>query len=1022
MRRIFALLLGIILLFSFNTNVAAQQRPTITPLMGGFTFPNQIVEEHPVAFRANSTDCAINFTRYYKYYSFKANFDMVFAFDLIAQSSDFRFVVWKLPKGRAAESIFDNNTTIRPHRTVENANLIKGMAETEAEICEGYSTPNNNGYVKAFAQDEALLKDETVVIAVYGNRVTDPFDIKINVAEERELNVFNNRCDNEGYTANEILSALVNATASTNITLYRDSTFQQVIPTSENITTAQTIYAQVRDANGKLIYIYSIPLSFRPNYTFQFNPVNYQVCNFEFLVDFEDLIRKGVVHNGNSADFEVNWVFVEGSRYEDGQIVYLGLNSSEATVEVTYIGTDLCPTTSTFNFTINNVNFIPPASPRISTCSDTYGIDINEFKRLLQLSNEYDLKLYSSTGVEIQNGTYINITDGINTIQYEAIHITTQCRSTRGTIEIEKLSTLPIVDVSLNTCLEDFSTELVQQKILELKNGTNANLNYYHLGQFIQEEELPTIMLMYRHGNIEARVADGCGGSKTIRYSITQSSLNPIEEVYIHSEVCQDINTVINYTQNQLIGIALQNIENAGATSQYNFRFMDEEGNEITSIENLKEERVITVIVKKGNEECSTRFQLKLNRFNQPVVPEASRELTATCDNTITFTAALLEELFGADIHRYQTSVELNRAYALNFNGNNQVVFSISFYEDVNCQVTREIIINKGSDLNVDLTTLQQEILAHPYRFCGEVNRIDIENYLESYINQILTLYPNLRLSESIATYANQMIANNGNVMIELSDPLQCGTKEVRFTYQPYPMPTLDLDPVVTVCTDQLYVLELNGYASVRIINQNGEEVFGSGNRFALSVGTYTVEVTNEFGCSTIKTIQVVTAPLPVIQEIILNLDSIEVIAQSNGGTLEYSIDGRNWQTSNKFTGIQKGISYTIYVRENGCTTVTIPDVVYLNLPNFISPNGDGINDLWRPIGANTSLDVRIKIFNRYGKVVYEAEGGNALNWDGKNYGKLLPSDTYWYFIEYIDNKAVIKLKYQGYITIKSQF
>lgn len=1022
MKNIYTLLVGIIFWFSFNTISYAQQRPTITPLTGGFTFPNQIVEEHPVAFRANSTDCAISFTRYYKYYSFKANFDMVFAFDLIANTPDFRFVIWKLNAGQPAESIFENTSTIRPNRTVENGHLNKGMAETEAEICESYSTPNNNGYVRAFAQEEILKKDETVVIAVYGNRVTDTFDLKINVAEERTLDIFNTRCQEEGYSANEILNGVIASSGSSMVTLYRDAMFQEPIGIGENLTTPQTIYAQVKDATGKLIYIYTIPIVFRPNYTFQITPIQYKICGYTFNVNADDIIRKAIGPSENASDFRVNWVEVYGSQYENGQNIYLGERVSIATAEITYLGRNACPTTTTFTFEIINVEFEPTESPRLSTCSETYEIQFEELKRLLSIPVDYDFRLYASNGQEIVDGTNYLLTHDTTVIQYEVIHQETGCVSARSTFEIVKLSALPIVDVSLTSCLEDLSREMVQQKIEELKNGTNARLNYYYSGQMYSEEELYALIATQREGRIEARIAEGCEGMKYFNFLISESSISIHEENFIHAETCQAIETTINFNQEQLIGLALQNLMNPQSASNYEFKFFDELGSQITTIENLNAERRLKVIVNKIDEACTTSYSLILKRYNQPVVSEPANELTASCDQTITFTTAQLVDLFGADITRYQYSIELNRAYPLSFNGTDRVIFPISFYEEESCQVTKELVILKGADLDVDVSVIQQTILANPYRFCGTIQRIDVEIYLENYINQILGLYPNLRTADTIASYANQMIANDGEVVVVFNDPLQCGTKEVRFTYSPYPMPQLELDSRVIVCTDEMYVLELSDYTTVRVWKETGEEIFGTGNRFGLTVGNYTVEVTNEYGCTISKTIQVVNAPLPIITEIVLKQDAIEVIVDGNGGTLEYSLDGRHWQTSNQFTGIQKGISYTVYVRENGCSTVSIPDVVYLNLPNFISPNGDGKNDFWEPIGAKTSLDVRIKIFNRYGKVVYEAEGPNALQWDGTNHGKPLASDSYWYFIEYIDQKAVIKLKYQGYITIKSHF
>lgn len=1006
--------------FLFFISAQAQNQPIITPLSGGFTFPNQLVEEHTVAFRANTISCGMNFTRYYKYYSFQANFDMVFAFDLIANKPDFRFLVWKLPAGSNPQDIFSNNTTILPSRSVEGEALIKGLKEDDTQICEGYTTSGRNGYAKGFQGSEQLLRGETIVIAVYGNNTTDAFDIKINVAEERTLNIFNNRCDTDGYSSDEILAEVASNSGSTNVTLFQDQNFQNILPAGTRITSAQTIYAQVKDATGKLLYIYIIPLSFKEKYTFQFNPVHYQTCGNTFVVDYDDLIRRAIVNYGNVSRFQIDYVEVEGSRYEDGQNVFFGANHQDAVAQVTYIGSDLCENTALFNFTIDNVKFSPITLPKITTCEDIYTINKDALKSYIQVTTGYNVKFYRADGSEILDGQNLNLASTITNLYYEVTQLETNCVSDRAYIEIEKTAQLPILDVNLTTCLVDLNQALVDQKINEIKNGTTANLTYYFQGRQIQYNELLSIIRTNLNGTIEVRVEEGCPTTRQFTFAINESSVVVIANTIFKQEFCVETGTTINYSNEDLKQIALQNISNPSSILNYNYNFFDESNTEISSINNLQSNRRIRVVVNLRTEDCVIEFYIELKRVNKLIINNPAREITASCDDTIIITQDLLIELFGSDVVNYQTNITLNQPYHIAFGTSNQVTFSIDFYEDPNCVTTKEIIINKGDDLNVDFTLIQQQIIANPYRFCGTINLTELEIYLDGYINQILASYPNLQTEQTVSQYAQAMISNDGVVSVKFFDPNQCGTKEIEFKYSAYPMLDLDIEQNVFTCTGQLYVLNLSDYLIARVYDQNGNEVFGVRNQFSLNVGNYMVEVENEYGCITQKTIIVSTSPEPIIEEIILNLDSIEVLAQGHGGRLEYSLDGINWQSSNKFNGIQKGVSYTVYVRENGCAVISIPDVVYLNLPNFISPNGDGINDIWRPIGVNTSLDVRIQIFNRYGKIVYEAEGANALNWNGTINNRPLPSDSYWYFIEYIDKKTVIKLKYQGYITIKS--
>jgi len=75
---------------------------------------------------------------------------------------------------------------------------------------------------------------------------------------------------------------------------------------------------------------------------------------------------------------------------------------------------------------------------------------------------------------------------------------------------------------------------------------------------------------------------------------------------------------------------------------------------------------------------------------------------------------------------------------------------------------------------------------------------------------------------------------------------------------------------------------------------------------------------------------------------------------------------------------------------------VYIPNAIVL--PNVITPNGDGKNDVWK---INPKLDLtgsNLVIFDRWGEKVYEAEN-YASNWGGtyRNTGKLLPDGTYYY-------------------------
>jgi len=75
-------------------------------------------------------------------------------------------------------------------------------------------------------------------------------------------------------------------------------------------------------------------------------------------------------------------------------------------------------------------------------------------------------------------------------------------------------------------------------------------------------------------------------------------------------------------------------------------------------------------------------------------------------------------------------------------------------------------------------------------------------------------------------------------------------------------------------------------------------------------------------------------------------------------------------------------------------------------LPNVFSPNNDGINDLFKPLMTSYVERVDMKIFNRWGMLVFETEDP-GINWDGKIDGtdKLVSPGVYYYICEVYENR-----------------
>lgn len=79
--------------------------------------------------------------------------------------------------------------------------------------------------------------------------------------------------------------------------------------------------------------------------------------------------------------------------------------------------------------------------------------------------------------------------------------------------------------------------------------------------------------------------------------------------------------------------------------------------------------------------------------------------------------------------------------------------------------------------------------------------------------------------------------------------------------------------------------------------------------------------------------------------------------------------------------------------------TVTISESK-MELPNAFTPNGDGINDIFKvKEGYKSIVSFEAKVFNRWGKKLYEwndIEGG----WDGRSDGKNVPDGAYYLIVK----------------------
>tara|TARA_B100000767_G_C19613989_1_gene471080 strand:- start:396 stop:917 length:522 start_codon:yes stop_codon:yes gene_type:complete len=159
----------------------------------------------------------------------------------------------------------------------------------------------------------------------------------------------------------------------------------------------------------------------------------------------------------------------------------------------------------------------------------------------------------------------------------------------------------------------------------------------------------------------------------------------------------------------------------------------------------------------------------------------------------------------------------------------------------------------------------------------------------------------------------------------------------------------------------------------------------------------------------------VVVIPVNVLTISAINLSEefdanqvISVTVSGGSGSYEYQLDNGLWQFSSVFEYVTGCDEHTVVVRDAIDTCNTKPEtmVSVMEYPKFFTPNGDGFNDTWNIKCLKDNPLARIRIYDRYGKLLLDfSPSQNA--WNGLLNGQRLPASDYWFVANYLNSNGV---------------
>ena len=282
-------------------------------------------------------------------------------------------------------------------------------------------------------------------------------------------------------------------------------------------------------------------------------------------------------------------------------------------------------------------------------------------------------------------------------------------------------------------------------------------------------------------------------------------------------------------------------------------------------------------------------------------------------------------------------------------------------------------------------------------------------------ISNVLSYSPPTLTVNTTGTYS----VNVANICNELYD-------EIFIEFVSPKVVDVDLGPDVELCPGELYQLDATWENGIKYIWQDD---FLGANYTVSETNLYEVMITGACG-------EMGTASIEVIYDetqLSLNIGVNTLLCEEKNDILALDATDLNaetyeWQdgsTSPLFTVTEEG-TYAVTITDE-CNVVTDEILVdYTNcticeifIPNGFSPDFNGFNDEFKPFSNCEIRDYSIKIFNRWGALVFESD--NIDNgWNGTFNGRPVTEGVYAYWIEYNVNQMDedLKKRFGGDVTV----
>jgi gliding motility-associated-like protein len=251
------------------------------------------------------------------------------------------------------------------------------------------------------------------------------------------------------------------------------------------------------------------------------------------------------------------------------------------------------------------------------------------------------------------------------------------------------------------------------------------------------------------------------------------------------------------------------------------------------------------------------------------------------------------------------------------------------------------------------------------------------------------------------STASTLTVQSQGTYLLKISQGGCASQESINVTYKP--IPVINLGDDTTLCVGQNLTLDASVSGASYLWQDGSNEP-----EFIVSqAGTYSVKV-DQNGCDTTGSVKVAYLSKPIIS---LGNDTTLCNTEILLLNVSYPASTYLWQNgsaSPEFSVSAAGIYTALVSNICGQSSDSI-NVTYENcackfyVPNAFTPNNDGKNDIFQPKYECVFDNYDLRIFNRWGQLVFDSRQATT-GWDGTKNGQPQPTGTYVWELSYRDS------------------